>query len=400
MSQRADIDRLYREGVTAIRAGDKATARERLMEVVRLEQTHEQAWLWLSAAMDSPEDRILCLENVLTINPSSEAARRGLEKLGHPVPQITVPDSQVPLEPTPGYSAPEEQPLQPPPPEEERPVLEHAPSRIAQMMSQSKDQKHSEGEASWRQSLYDPSLAQVGSNAAFIKDEPVVKRDVLDLLNTWTSMLIFNMSEFRLEAKHGSFWHTLINVAGANLIQAVGSVLFFVVLLLLVQSGQQPALLESLTEIDTGTMSGLDILTASITTQVMFSLIGAVLGIPIVWGFQLLRSWVIDYVAHQLGGKGDIIQTLHAVTIASVAAAIALLPVMLLLPLIPLELAGFIILAVNLYPFLVQAVAVSEVHRLGIFPSLGTLIISGFLTWGIVFGCLCLMVFLANFGAG
>src|SRR5690242_9346094 len=80
MSQ--DLDQLYREGVAAIRAGDKTTARDKLTTVVRANPTHEQAWLWLSAVVNTDEERITCLQNVLTINPNNEAARRGLKKLG------------------------------------------------------------------------------------------------------------------------------------------------------------------------------------------------------------------------------------------------------------------------------------------------------------------------------
>jgi hypothetical protein len=202
MSRGADIDRLYREGVAAIRAGDKAAARERLREVVRLDRTHEQAWLWLSAAVDTIDDRVICLENVLTINPNNEAARRGLEKLGRPAPQTGVPAPNVPVEPTPFYSEPS-QPVAPAPaPKEDSPLLEHAPSRIAEMMSQPRVEKRAD-EESWRQSLYDP--AAVGtSSAKFIKDEPVVNRDLLDLLNTWLDA-DFQSEELRLEAKYGSF---------------------------------------------------------------------------------------------------------------------------------------------------------------------------------------------------
>jgi hypothetical protein len=38
--------------------------------------------LWLSGVVDTNEDKRICLENVLVLNPGSLAAKRGLEKLG------------------------------------------------------------------------------------------------------------------------------------------------------------------------------------------------------------------------------------------------------------------------------------------------------------------------------
>src|SRR5574341_24636 len=411
MGQGADIDRLYREGVAAIRAGDKAAARERLMEVVRLDRTHEQAWLWLSAAVDTVDDRVVCLENVLTINPNNEAARRGLEKLGHPVPQTGVPTSGVPVEPTPSYSAPPQPESPPAPPKEETRVLEHGQSRIAEMMSQPREKKRAD-EDSWRQNLYDPAAAASGtSSAKFIRDEPVVNRSLSDLFNTWAAMLIFNTGELRLEAKYGSFWHTVINVAGASLIQAIGTTIFWAVLITLLQAGNQPPLLQSFYELllrgGQETAELVDAwprvfqqLNAGVLPAVTESFVGAMVGIPFVFVWQLIRSWVIDFVARQLGGKGDVIQTLHAVTIGLVVAAIAMIPVMFVLPLVPWNVAFFVLLAVSLYPFVVQAVGVGEVHKCGVLPALGALIIGGFLTVGLIACCFFLIAFLAAGGRG
>lgn len=39
------------------------------------------AWIWLSYVVDSPEDRQICLENVLLINPTNAYARWGLAQL-------------------------------------------------------------------------------------------------------------------------------------------------------------------------------------------------------------------------------------------------------------------------------------------------------------------------------
>ena len=69
------------QGVEAARRGDDALALRYLQEVVEAEPGNETAWLWLSAVVENDEDKRLCLENVLVLNPDSEPARRGLSRL-------------------------------------------------------------------------------------------------------------------------------------------------------------------------------------------------------------------------------------------------------------------------------------------------------------------------------
>lgn len=77
----ADSETDLKAGISALKAGERAQARDLLLHVVHADETNEIGWLWLSAAVDSVEDRRICLENVLTLNPDNVAARRGLAKL-------------------------------------------------------------------------------------------------------------------------------------------------------------------------------------------------------------------------------------------------------------------------------------------------------------------------------
>jgi len=74
-------DDLLRQGIAALKAGRKAEARNLLTQVVERDERNEMAWLWLSGAVDTDEDRLICMENVLTINPNNESAQRGIEVL-------------------------------------------------------------------------------------------------------------------------------------------------------------------------------------------------------------------------------------------------------------------------------------------------------------------------------
>jgi hypothetical protein len=67
--------------VAAARAGQRKQAYNLLLDAVELDQRSELAWLWLSAVTDNPDDQRICLENVITINPSNAEAHGRLLKL-------------------------------------------------------------------------------------------------------------------------------------------------------------------------------------------------------------------------------------------------------------------------------------------------------------------------------
>jgi hypothetical protein len=77
-----DIEITLRQAVAAAKEGRKAEARQLLEMVLDADERNEQAWLWMSGVVDSDEERIICLENVLAINPQNQAARKGLAAFG------------------------------------------------------------------------------------------------------------------------------------------------------------------------------------------------------------------------------------------------------------------------------------------------------------------------------
>ncbi|MCP5095893.1 MAG: hypothetical protein GY943_10095 [Chloroflexi bacterium] len=89
-----DINQLLKAGIKALKAGKRDEARKLLMQVVKLDEDNERAWLWLSGAVKSKDERRICLENVLTINPDNEMAKKGLIKMGFPIPE-PVPEATL-----------------------------------------------------------------------------------------------------------------------------------------------------------------------------------------------------------------------------------------------------------------------------------------------------------------
>lgn len=77
----SDVKDLLDEGIAAAKRGESDRSRDLLLRVVAIDMENESAWLWLSSVVDSDEDRLICLQNALVLNPENEPAKRGLERL-------------------------------------------------------------------------------------------------------------------------------------------------------------------------------------------------------------------------------------------------------------------------------------------------------------------------------
>jgi tetratricopeptide (TPR) repeat protein len=94
-------DDLLKQGIAAFKAGRKAEARELLLQLTEQDERNEMAWLWLSGAVDTDEERLICLENVLAINPNNGMAGRGIEALRKSSPELFSPrEEEATLQPS------------------------------------------------------------------------------------------------------------------------------------------------------------------------------------------------------------------------------------------------------------------------------------------------------------
>jgi tetratricopeptide (TPR) repeat protein len=87
----APHDTLLKEGIAAARAGQAAQARACLLPVVRADERNVQAWYWLSRVVESPEEREICLENVLALDPGHAAVQSELAALRSQMAQASSP---------------------------------------------------------------------------------------------------------------------------------------------------------------------------------------------------------------------------------------------------------------------------------------------------------------------
>ncbi len=129
-----DLQTLLREGIAAAKAAQQEPppqntaapsrlrrlgmpktsqrehARQLLLQVTELDETNITAWLWLSTVMDSVEEKQVCLENVLTLDPDNKAARTGLirlDQLARSAPPRREPPATTQAPPNPAKAAPQ-----------------------------------------------------------------------------------------------------------------------------------------------------------------------------------------------------------------------------------------------------------------------------------------------------
>lgn len=74
------IDRLL-DAIELVQANQREAALPILRELIREDKDFEEAWLWMSVAVDSPDKSAVCLDNVLRINPNNARASAALFRL-------------------------------------------------------------------------------------------------------------------------------------------------------------------------------------------------------------------------------------------------------------------------------------------------------------------------------
>lgn len=74
------IDRLL-DAIELIQADRKSEALPILRALIGEDKDFEDAWLWMSLAVDSVDQSVVCLDNVLRINPNNLQASGALYRL-------------------------------------------------------------------------------------------------------------------------------------------------------------------------------------------------------------------------------------------------------------------------------------------------------------------------------
>jgi tetratricopeptide (TPR) repeat protein len=75
-------DVMLQEAIEAIRRGQRARARDLLARLLKADGKNPEYWLWMSAVVESLQERAYCLQNVLKLDPGNQAAHQGLVLAG------------------------------------------------------------------------------------------------------------------------------------------------------------------------------------------------------------------------------------------------------------------------------------------------------------------------------
>jgi tetratricopeptide (TPR) repeat protein len=97
--ERAEIQQKLRDGIAAIRAGDRVTGRDLLLQVVQADEGMEPAWLWLAEAVDNPHDQLIALENALALNPHQPNIKPRMAALRRELGAVATPRPMNPVKP-------------------------------------------------------------------------------------------------------------------------------------------------------------------------------------------------------------------------------------------------------------------------------------------------------------
>ncbi len=84
-AREARVDRLL-DAIDLVKADKREDARSILRELIREDANFEDAWLWMSVAVDTLDQASICLDNVLRINPKNYEAAGALYHLR--IPQL------------------------------------------------------------------------------------------------------------------------------------------------------------------------------------------------------------------------------------------------------------------------------------------------------------------------
>jgi hypothetical protein len=96
-----EVEALLGEGDAALAAGDRATAHARWRKAAAADPYDERVWLRLLRVIDDDDDRRVCLENIIGLNPLNTEARQQLRALNASAPPLSEAEKAALLPPGP-----------------------------------------------------------------------------------------------------------------------------------------------------------------------------------------------------------------------------------------------------------------------------------------------------------
>ncbi len=72
---------IVEQGISTLKQGDKKTAKQLFISAVKQDPNDVRAWYGLFAVVETDEQSIRCLREVIRINPANDKARATLQQL-------------------------------------------------------------------------------------------------------------------------------------------------------------------------------------------------------------------------------------------------------------------------------------------------------------------------------
>lgn len=94
--KRRRYEELMAAGRNAFKEGKRQLAHDLWREAATVDPYDEKVWLMLFRVLDKDEDRIVCLENIIAINPMNVQARRRLRAYQEDDEPVIAPPSKTP----------------------------------------------------------------------------------------------------------------------------------------------------------------------------------------------------------------------------------------------------------------------------------------------------------------
>jgi hypothetical protein len=323
-----EIQNLMDGGIAALRIGNMEEARRKLMQVINADERNEFAWFYLSEAVESDEDRQVCLENVLAINPTNERAETELRLLHEKIAREKAKEGLTDV------------PLSPPVSMEN--AVEQAP----------REARH---------------------------------KSFMEMLDTWAEMLALP-SRARLDEEH-VYARWGLTVPG--ILVAGVFVNFFVSLSFI---GSVPSQLSQLSQLGIDPLPPEFASTFNLGTVIPCACGGSVAGaIAGLFNF-FLASGLFSLVARLFGGRGDFVVQSYLLSLVYAPYSLLsgiFTPLRLLSVVSPIlgTLPGLISIPISIMALIMMVRALKSAHGYGTGAALGTLFLPG-----IVLGCLIAML--------
>jgi hypothetical protein len=84
---------MFGEALSAAQSGQRARALDLLTRLIKVRPDNPEYWVWMSAVVSTPKERVYCLKEALRFDPQNAEAQRGLTLMGvlPPNPELVLP---------------------------------------------------------------------------------------------------------------------------------------------------------------------------------------------------------------------------------------------------------------------------------------------------------------------